>query len=235
MAFDKLSKSQFLCFRSIIGSKIIHEGEILRFMTLTTVKDMSRSIMKCFNVLVKRIKREYGYFEYLFVLTSEGVNGVLHILFYGSYIDQGWLSDNWKDITNGAFIVGLNVVKEDNSKRLFRYVVSQINLFGYVAGQSKYIRCGYSKDFIYKGWKKDYLDMHRFYFFKYWQYQYGSFHYSLDYFKGFPLTYWDFYNDWLMFLSIKRVFKNCKWFDLKELYLDSYLMNFQCKLDYYLK
>lgn len=228
MSKFKLSNAQLICLRSIKGSRFIHKGEILRFMTLTSIKDMSMSITKCFNILVKRIKRKYGYFEYLFVLTSEGVEGVLHILYYGSYIAHSWLSDNWKDITNGAFIVGLNIVKEVSSKKLFDYIVSQVNLFGYVAGQSKYIRCGYSKDFIYKGWKKDYLDMHRFYFFRYYMHKYR--YYPLDYFKGFPNDFRNFIYDWYLFLDIKRDYPFYSWFDLKYLIFN----RSQISLEWYL-
>lgn len=75
-------------------------------------------------------------FEYVKVFTSEGgAQGVYHILFFGSYLPQAFLSSLWMYYTGTAFSVDIRVVKDvarSNSdvKRLSRYCIDQ-----YVVGQ----------------------------------------------------------------------------------------------------
>jgi len=117
--------------------------ESVRFITLTSAVGMRR-LSKDFNVLVKRIRRQYGGFEYLRVTTNEG-NGVIHALCRGSYIPQPWLSKNWGDIHKSP-VVDIRMVRP--YKGLASYVVSQ-----YVANQgSSYQRCSSSWSWIYRGW-----------------------------------------------------------------------------------
>jgi len=72
--------------------------------------------------------------DYLNVYTTEGVDGVIHVLFFGSYIPQEWLSDTWMDITESANIVDIRLVKnrKGDSKNVAKYVVTQ-----YAITQSK--------------------------------------------------------------------------------------------------
>jgi len=150
---------------------------------LTSVVDMKRSIADCFKVLVNRIERmtplrfvDLGFiqesklsyyfpdlccddfltFDYLYVLTSEGVNGVLHVLYFGDYINVDWLRDAWIDITGGARQLRVENVIDSNVKDVARYIVNQGKIFSYVAGQSMYVRHSYSKDWIYRGWRSDF-------------------------------------------------------------------------------
>lgn len=118
----------------------------MRFMTLTSssASDIDK-LNRHFQVLRYRIQRKFGRMQYFKVKTNEG-NGVLHIVFYGPYIPQAWLSQNWKDI-HGASIVDIRAVK-GTIKRLARYVVSQ-----YVCGQS-FIRNSWSLGWVFPGFVK---------------------------------------------------------------------------------
>lgn len=86
------------------------------------------NVFKCFD------------FDYFKVATNEG-NGVLHIVYKGSYLPYNYLVDNWQDIHN-SWDVNIKLIK--NSKRdvgrAAAYVVSQ-----YVANQdSSYQRSSMS-------------------------------------------------------------------------------------------
>jgi hypothetical protein len=74
----------------------------LRVMTLTTsleARAAGLDVNDSFQVLRKRLLRRYPVtgFEYWKLRTSEG-NGVLHIIYSGAYIHQGWLSRTWQEI-----------------------------------------------------------------------------------------------------------------------------------------
>ena len=184
-SFLKFKNSQLNCLTAIKSGCIVHNNENLRFLTLTSSSDMNRSITKCFSVLVNRIERLYPlkfvelglikrnklnyyypntdsnknlHFDYLYVLTSEGVNGVLHVLYFGDFIHEKWLKDNWEEITGGARQLIIEKVGNDlqNKEKLSKYMVNQRKLFGYVTSQCKYIRHSYSKNWVYKGWRKDF-------------------------------------------------------------------------------
>ena len=190
MVVLKYSNSQLNCLTAIKSGCLVHDGEILRFLTLTSISNMNRSLTKCFSVLVNRIERLYplkfvelgfikrnklGYyysyldyyknlrFDYLYVLTSEGVNGVLHVLYFGDFIHEKWLKDNWENITGGARQLIIEKVRNDlrHKERLSRYVVNQRKLFGYVSGQCKYVRHSYSKNWVYKGWREHFKHLLR--------------------------------------------------------------------------
>jgi len=186
--FIKWTSAQRACYYAIRSGLLCHNGNSLRFLTLTSTVDMKRSISDCFKVLVNRIERmtplkfiERGvipksklayYFpdldhkkslklDYLYVLTSEGASGVLHVLYFGDYLNEMWLKDNWEDITGGARQLFIENIKdsETNVKEVAKYIVNQNKIFGYVAGQSKYVRHSYSKNWVYRGWRTDFIKL----------------------------------------------------------------------------
>lgn len=78
----------------------------MRFMTLTTAKTQKRTLVRSFQVLRQRVMRAtyekdgfigFKFNRYFCIRTSEG-NGVLHVVFWGRFIPQTWLSRNWLDI-----------------------------------------------------------------------------------------------------------------------------------------
>jgi hypothetical protein len=117
-------------------------GKRIRFMTLTTSNEgRDRDIGNDFKILVKRIKRKYGEFEYIRIKTSEG-NGVLHVLFRGSYIPQRWLSVQWSDI---HFSPVVDV--RDTRRYHCSYVINQ-----YLTGQSLFERYSSSLHWVFPGY-----------------------------------------------------------------------------------
>jgi hypothetical protein len=96
-------------------------GERIRFMTLTSAPGSERKrLNKDFAILVKRIRRRFGRFEYWKIRTNEG-HGVIHVVFKGPYLPQRWLSDQWLEI-HGAPIVDIRQFRF-GSRRLARYLV----------------------------------------------------------------------------------------------------------------
>jgi len=96
-------------------------------------------------------------FEYFKVETNEG-NGVLHILYRGSYLPYNFLVDNWQDI---HLSWDLNIKKIDikNPSSSALYVVGQ-----YVSNQnSSYVRSSQSWNWVFRGFKKIWYQFSRFY------------------------------------------------------------------------
>jgi hypothetical protein len=167
------SKKQRRAYSRMLNGFKMHKGERLRFLTLTTPKKPKKNLSDAWNTLKKRVERltvkkliDDGYIKrsewrryydsfnvdfrmaYLCVWTSEGANGVLHILYFGQYLPQQWLSDQWNDII-GAKIVDVRACKKDvyNAKRLARYCVAQ-----YCANQPAYIQFSSSHNWCFKGY-----------------------------------------------------------------------------------
>lgn len=83
-------------------------------MTLTSSNTSKHPIKKSFDILRKRIARAkyekdgflgFKFNRYFCLRTSEG-NTVLHIVYWGQYIPQRWLSRTWNKI-HGAKIVDI--------------------------------------------------------------------------------------------------------------------------------
>lgn len=154
----------------------------LRFMTLTSADD-SPEIGRSYNHLVTRIRQAtpmsllddcsfggmgvkalpyyYGSkpvdeslkLEYLALQTSEG-NGVIHLLGVGDYIPQKWLSDTWKEI-HGAWNVDIRKERQTGKGMQFaRYMLAQ-----YLKGQKGILRCSCSSNWVYPGWRRDFLTL----------------------------------------------------------------------------
>jgi len=217
MSYVKWSNAQKSCYNAIRSGLIQHGGDTLRFLTLTSIPDMNRSITKSFNALVKRIERstpntfvnlgfikkdsidyyfpeknEYDNLriEYLYVLTTEGACGVLHILYFGDYLNEKWLKDSWEEITGGARQLIIESIPLSDVKEVSRYVVNQKKLFAYVSSQGEYVRHSYSKDWVYNGWRKDF-DMLKYCC------------YSTKYPECRLKNLWSAWNDWLMYGRFK--------------------------------
>ena len=76
------------------------------------------------------------------------------------------------DISGCVHQLRIERVSDDNFLDVAHYVVNQQrgahgslfgcsvsghdNVFGYVTNQSEYVRCGYSGNWIYRGWRKDF-------------------------------------------------------------------------------
>jgi hypothetical protein len=179
------SPSQKRCYQRIKSGFKWHNGEILRFLTLGSSPNMKRDIEKSFIILVKRIKRlsplklyEDEYiskrqlnlqyknndlssnlsFEYLKIKTNEGSQGVLHILYFGDFLPQHWIKDNWYDITGECKSAYISACKKGiyDEGKLSKYCIVQ-----YCISQSKdqtssnYVRYSWSIDWVYKGFVKD--------------------------------------------------------------------------------
>jgi len=180
--FVSWSDRQKKAYHRVLAGMRRHRGEKARFMTLTSADGMP-DIRECFTTLRKRIYwvlpitfvcegylsyevacTVYGEenldvlwsFDYVKVLTSEGVCGVIHILYFGIYIPKGWLSDNWFDVTGCAYIVDVRETyrRDENFSGIARYCIEQ-----YTAGQSDFLGYYCSHGWIFKGAWKCYSDL----------------------------------------------------------------------------
>lgn len=172
------SRKQKRCFQRIMAGFRRHGKKRLRFLTLTTDVGFGGNINKCFSRLRMRISNRltvlfllsngwisyedvlyyYGEgfywddpfpFEFIKVETAEGQAGVLHVIYFGRYMPQKWVSDAWSDITNGSYVVDIRMCKRRvyNAFKLACYCVAQ-----YVSGgQSDYVRFTCSQDWCFKG------------------------------------------------------------------------------------
>lgn len=96
----------------------------MRFMTLTSpIGGGRRWIKESFSALKKRIERAtwrrdrfwgFKFNRYICFRTSEG-NGVLHVIYWGRFIPQAWLSRVWQEI-HGAFRVDIRACGTDRKK-----------------------------------------------------------------------------------------------------------------------
>ena len=136
------------CYQRIMSGLTRHEHQPLRFMTLTMAPGCTRDMPSAWCALKERIRRRQPGFEYLKIHTWEG-NGVLHILVFGGYIAQGWLSANWNQLT-GAPIVDIRQVHygKQHRRRLARYIICQE-----IAGQEFY-HMSWSWGWVFKGFVK---------------------------------------------------------------------------------
>jgi len=159
--------------------------QYVKHLVLTSSPEGSnRDIMQDFQVLRKRIEREFNIkFNYFSVHTNEGqhqvveriynsgktgfflLGGVLHIIFReNKYLPQQWLSNNWADIHKSPNVSIKAVPDRDTA----RYIVTQ-----YVAGQgSSYQRCSWSQGWVCKGFVKAWKNI--LYQTSDWKHQYWS-------------------------------------------------------------
>jgi hypothetical protein len=121
-----------------------YRGDRLRFMTLTSVPGGSLcGLARDFQVLRKRISREFRFLiEYWMIRTNEG-HGVLHVVFKGGFVPQDWLSRAWLSI-HGAKIVDIRVLRGKPS-RLANYLVGN-----YLCKQS-FERMSWSWRWVFRG------------------------------------------------------------------------------------
>jgi hypothetical protein len=171
--------SQVRCYNRIRSGCMAHRGQDLRFLTFTTAPDMKRTKEEAFRALKERVRRAtplsmhravapngglHGFlrhyypdrppgenldFEYTKITTKEGPSGVFHVLFFGDYLPQKWLSSVWRDLTDTAYIVDIHraTVQRGSEKRLATYSVNQ-----YVSGgQTEYVRFSNSWRWCFRG------------------------------------------------------------------------------------
>lgn len=160
-----------------------HKNDEQYFLTLTSSPD-SQSLYKSFNHFVKLVrmatpnslvKGDYMSrndalkwfqkgdldkclrFEYCKLQTSEGC-GVLHIVFAGSRIPIKFIRAIWSHIHDAKQIVIKHIQKEDadGNKRLKNYLMKQ-----YLYGQDGFIRYSCSDDWIYPGYRGDWVYMYK--------------------------------------------------------------------------
>lgn len=98
-----------------------------KFITLTlkpypneTLASMFDNVKAAWTKLVKRIRREFGPFEYVLTweLTKNGTPHA-HVAARAGYIPQNWLSRQWRDLT-GSPVVDIRAVKRPQD--IARYV-----------------------------------------------------------------------------------------------------------------
>lgn len=139
--------------RLLSGIKRAQNGNHrLRIITLTSPPGADTSpwggkiLARRWQVLRKRIQKQYGRVEYFRLRTNEG-NGVLHIVYRGPYIPHSFLKRNWKEI-HGASIVFIQALY-GKSKRISGYLASH-----YLAGHNSFMRQSWSWGWVFRGFVK---------------------------------------------------------------------------------
>ena len=102
-------------------------------------------------------------FECFVCFTSEG-NGVAHVVFVGNKLPVKWIRQTWNRIHGltanykGNVQFRLEWIKpsQTDHEKLTKYVMTQ-----YVTNQNLYIRHSKSQNWIYKGYRKDWLNICR--------------------------------------------------------------------------
>lgn len=128
----------------------MHNDEHLRFMTLTTAPHCKKNINRSFDALKLRVWRTFGwkFNAYFKVKTAEGF-GVLHILYRGRFIPQEWLSNAWREIHNGSYIVDIREIKKRyGSQRTANYLVSNY------LQKNKIVRMSYGWRWLWLGFSR---------------------------------------------------------------------------------
>jgi len=182
------SAKHFRCNDRIKAGVKLHEGEILRFLTLNTPVEAKRDLTKAFHILYKRIKRltvdglirdgyisnrqasfYYGkdksYYDKLFRfdflrVKSKGIDSVhLHILFYGQFIPFDWLYFNWKDVLGVDFIVKNTVDIKQCKKSCDGSLRNVKSLSSYCVNQYVAGQTGFMSWYSSRDWlEKDFLN-----------------------------------------------------------------------------
>ena len=136
-AFRRWSRSQCRQYRkleAVLGYWLVKNYSV-HWVTLTGTRGSERKdLSRHYQVLLKRIEREYGekprYFK---VVTNEGPQGVIHCfwafrpaLVAPMFIPHEWLSAQWSEI-HGAPIVWIRRVggRGNDSQRVAKYSISQ--------------------------------------------------------------------------------------------------------------
>lgn len=169
------------CLDCIKTGFIVHDGERFRSLNLTTAVGMKYDLMKAFAILRRRIvnltvaklirsghiydfevpkfypgvdlNEKFG-FTFVAIRTSEGVVGVLHIIYIGQFLPRRWLKEMWFDITGTALIIGIGDVRGLDD--IAGYVSNQSKIVDYIGRQSKFEHFSYSRDWCFPGYKATY-------------------------------------------------------------------------------
>lgn len=176
-----MNESQRKCLDCIKTGFVVHEGERFRSLNLTTAEDMKYDLMKAFTVLRSRIcnltvaklvksghiyesevskyypdvdlTEKFG-FTFIAVRTSEGVVGVLHIIYIGQFLPRRWLKETWFDITKTALIIGVGDVR--SKEGIAEYISNQSEIIDYISSQSKFEHFSYSRDWCFPNYSTIY-------------------------------------------------------------------------------
>lgn len=105
-------------------------------------------------MLRKRIERKYRKIEFCKTETPEGQGGVIHMLYRGSFIPHSWLSEQWNDI-HGAPNVFIQL-RRGSGNRIANYFL------GYLGHHSEF-RLGYSINWVFKGFVREWTKIKRYY------------------------------------------------------------------------
>jgi len=216
----KYSKRQWKCYdRCLAGlKKWKKQGKRVKFLTLTLpacnccylpvqrdldgevklekdIDGIHKVVQDCWRLLYKRMKLEFGDFEYFGVRTGEG-NGVFHaVIQYDEKIPYEWLQENWVEIAGTNFVWIVDPYRSKHGKVRDEYDMTHYLMSQYVGFDQPDFVYGYSSGWVYKGFTKDYDSLKKRCkdYNKPYQGWNGEIYYSTDY-KGF-------YEKWDMVLD----------------------------------
>lgn len=143
----RLKRKKGRYYHCLLSGLEWNKNEPLYFLTLTSRE--KGDLGKHWNNLVVLIRQNHDKFEYCKLETSEG-NGVLHVVFTGSRLDVSWLRRYWKKIHNSPQL-RIDPISQ-GTDNLRKYLLRQ-----YLASQDAFVRFSCSKNWIYPGYRDDFL------------------------------------------------------------------------------
>lgn len=108
---------------------------MVRLVTLTYPGGDAGDLWAAHRLLVKRIRRDYGRWEYCGCrAVAPGGLPHLHEVTVGAFVPQGWLSKQWLELT-GYSVVDIRALGQGEGAMVARYVARQVG--GYVGQQGQ--------------------------------------------------------------------------------------------------
>lgn len=161
-----LSKKEKRALHTLISGLTVghRKGAFMRSITLTTELGVKKDINKSFDALKMRILRAkydkdgfwgFRFNRYFKLKTAEGPEQqVLHIVYWGRYIPQEWLSNAWNEIHQSP-IVHIRATERNGVEGIVNYLL--LNYFT----KQPIIRMSYGWKWTWLGFCKTYKTINK--------------------------------------------------------------------------
>jgi hypothetical protein len=146
----KLKKKLYWAMKTGIKKHSLKQW--LRFITLTSSEQSPKDIRKSFKKLVYELRRDGKKIEYLAVVTDEGL-GVIHAIYFGSYLKREYLIGKWK-VIHGAWNIDIRAVENKDSGNFQKYLFQN-----YIKNQKGMVSVFWSRQWMWSGALKEWTKL----------------------------------------------------------------------------